>query len=246
MMTIENSIAEMLQKKLTDGSIEKVIEEKLSRCIGECIDDMFRWSGPAKELIENKLKETMVPAIENHDFSNYTLKLDAVLTDIVNSTALQDNKKILDNFKELMIEEEKEIKLSDIFERWCDYVEKKVSTSGLEVEYDDGVSYECVHVEMDTEDIESSGKYAPDKKVVRFTCEHDEDMNLQFEIYKYDFMKGYEISGYGDAGIKGLKYLDDMQIMLMRLGRSGTKIILDGESFEDDIRPEAEPEPTYS
>jgi hypothetical protein len=97
-MTIEQSISEMLQKKLADGSIEKVIEEKLTKCIGECMENMFRWSGPAKELIEEKLKETMVPAIERHDFSEYTLKLDTVLTEIVNNTSLQDNKKILDNF----------------------------------------------------------------------------------------------------------------------------------------------------
>ncbi len=245
-MTIESSIAEMLQKKLSDGSIEAIIEEKLTKCIGECMENMFRWNGTAKELIEEKLKAVMVPTIESHDFSNYTLKLDAVLTEIINTTSLQDNKQILNNFKDLMTEEEKEIKISSIFEKWCDYVAEKVETSGLEIEHDDDVSYECVHVEMETEDIESRSSYAPDKKIVRFTCEHDENMNLQFEIYKYDFMKGYEISGYGDAGIKGLKHLDDMQILLMRLGRSGTKIILDGEFFEDDVRPEAEPEATYS
>lgn len=246
-MTIENSIAEMLQKKLTDGSVEKVIEEKLTRCIGECIDDMFRWSGPAKELIEQKLKETMVPAIEKHDFSNYTLKLDSVLTDIVNSTTLQDNKKILDNFKELMIaDDKKEINLSDIFEKWCDYVVENVDTSGLEVEYDDDVSYERVHVEMETEDIESNSRHSPDRKIVRFTCEHDEEMNLQFDIYKYDFMKGYEVSGYGIAQINGLVRMDDMQILLVRLTRNSTAIKLDEHYLEDDIRPESKPEPTYS
>lgn len=246
-MTIENSIAEMLQKKLTDGSIEKVIEDKLLKCIGDCIDDMFRWSGPAKELIEQKLKDIMVPAIEKHDFSNYTLKLDAVLTDIVNSTALQDNKKILNNFKALMIEnDEKEINLSDIFEKWCDYVETNVETSGLKIEYDDDVSYERVHVEMETEDIENRSRHSPDRKIVRFTCEHDEKMNLQFDIFKYDFMKGYEVSGYGIAQINGLARMDDMQIILAGLSRNSTVIKLDAEYLEDDIRPEAKPEPTYS
>lgn len=246
-MTIENSIAEMLQKKLSDGSIEKVIEEKLSKCIGDCVDDMFRWSGPAKELIEKKLKETMVPAIEKHDFSNYTVKLDSVLTDIINSTALHDNKKILDNFKELMIEDDKkEIDISDIFEKWCDYVSENVETSGLEVEYDDDVTYEGVHVEMELEDIESSSRHAPDRKIVRFTCEHDEEMNLQFDIYKYDFMKGYEISGCGVAQINGLARMDDMQILLARLSRNSTVIKLDAQYLNDEIRPEAKPEPTYS
>jgi len=245
-MTIEQNIAEMLQKKLSDGSIEKIIEEKLTKCIGECMEDMFRWSGSAKKLIEEKLKAVMIPAIEKHDFSEYTLKLDAVLTEIVNSTSLQDNKKILDNFKSLMIEKNEEMKLSDIFDKWCEFVAKEVETDGLEVEYDDGVSYECVGVEMNVENIVNIGRYGPDKKIVRFICEHDENINLQFEIYKYDFMKGYEISGYGNFNINGLKNLNDMDILLIRLGREGTKITVDEDYLEDGIRPEKEPEPTFS
>lgn len=245
-MTIEQNIAEMLQKKLTDGSIEKIIEEKLTKCIGECMENMFRWSGPAKELIEEKLKATMVPAIEKHDFSEYTLKLDAVLTEIVNTTSLQDNKKILDNFRELMIEDEKEINLSDIFSKWADYVAENVDTDGLDINYDDGVSYDYVHIEMEVEDVENCSTYGPDKKIVRFTCEHDEDMNLQFEVYKYDFMKGYEISGYEIANINSLRSMNDMQIMLMRLGRNSTKINIDDSYSEYDVRPEKEPEPSFS
>lgn len=245
-MTIEQNIADMLQKKLSDGSIEKIIEEKLTKCIGECMENMFRWSGPAKELIEEKLKATMVPAIEKHDFNNYTLKLDAVLTEIVNSTTLQDNKTILENFKELMTEDEKGINLSDIFRKWTKYVAENVETNGLDIDYDDGVSYETVNVEMEVEDIENCSKYGPDKKIVRFTCERDEDMNLQFELYKYDFMKAYEISGHGVANINSLATMDEMQVLLMRLGRNSTKITIDSEYIDDDVRPEKEPEPSFT
>lgn len=245
-MTIEQSISEMLQKKLTDGSIEAVIEEKLTKCVGECMENMFRWSGPAKELIEEKLKATMIPAIENHDFSEYTLKLDSVLSEIVNSTALQDNKAILDNFKDLMIEDKKEIELSEIFNQWTNYVAENVETSGLDINYDDGVSYDYVHIESSVEDIENCSKYGPDKKIVRFTCEHDEDMNLQFEIYKYDFMKGYEVSGSGVTNINNLSRMNKMQILLMKLTRNSTKINIDEEFIEDDVTPEQEPEASFS
>lgn len=245
-MTIEQNIADMLQKKLSDGSIEKIIEEKLTKCIGECMENMFRWNGPAKELIEEKLKATMVPAIENHDFSDYTLKLDAVLTEIINSTTLQDNKTILKNFKGLMIEHEQEINLSDIFQKWTEYVAENVETDGLEINYDDGVSYEYVSVEMDVEDIKNCSKYGPDKKIVRFTCEHDENMNLQFELYKYDFMKAYEISGRRVANINSLATMDEMQILLARLERNSTKITIDKNYMDDDVRPEKEPEPSFT
>ena len=245
-MTIEQNIAEMLQKKLTDGTIEKVIEDKLTKCIGECMENMFRWNGPAKEIIEEKLKAVMMPAIEKHDFAEYTVKLDAVLTEIVNSTTLQDNKQILSNFKSLMIENTEKINLSDVFYKWCSFVEKEVSTIGLEVEFDDGPRYECVNVEMSIEDVESVSHYSPDKKVVRFTCEHDEDMNLQFEIYKYNFMKAYKINGYEGYNINGLKNLKHMDILLARLGRDGTEITIDEDYIDDCISPQAEPEATFS
>lgn len=245
-MTVEQNIAEMMQKKLSDGSIEKIIEEKLTKCIGDCMEDMFRWNGDAKKLIEDKLKETMVPVIEAHDFSDYTLKLDVVLTEIINTTSLKDNKQILDNFKELMIEDVKEIKLSDIFYKWSDYVSKNVETSGLDINYDDGVSYDYVHIEMEVEEIENCSKYAPDKKIVRFSCEHDKEMNLQFEVYKYDFMKGYEINGYEISNFNSLKYANDMQILLLKLGRNSAKITIDEDYMYDDVRPENEPEPTFS
>lgn len=243
---IEKYIAEMLEKKLEDGSIEKVIEEKLTKCIGECMDDMFRWNGQAKKLIEDKLKEVMVPAIEGHSFSEYTLKLDAVLTEIINTTSLQDNKKILENFKELMIEDVKEINLSSVFKKWSKYVEENVKTDGLEVIFDDGPEYESVHIEMEIEDIEKRSIYSPKRKVVSFICEHDEDMNLQFEIYKYDFMKGYEVSGYDIANINSLRNLDDVQLLLMKLGRNSTKITIDENYLEDEITPSQEPEASFS
>lgn len=245
-MTIEQNIADMLQKKLSDGSIEKIIEEKLTKCIGECMEDMFRWNGSAKALIEEKLKAVMIPAIEKHDFSEYTVKLDAILTEVVNATTLQDNKQILSNFKSLMIENTEKINLSDVFYKWCSFVEKEVDTSGLEVEFDDGPRYESVNVEMSIEDVESVSHYSPDKKVIRFTCEHDEDMNLQFEIYKYDFMKAYKINGYEGYNINGLKNLKHMDILLARLGRDGTEITIDEDYIDDCISPQAEPEATFN
>ncbi len=245
-MSMENIIAEMLEKKLKDGSIEKVIEEKLTKCVGECMEDMFRWSGEAKKLIETKLKEVMVPTIENHDFNEYTLKLDAVLTEIVNSTSLQDNKKILENFKELMVEDEKEINLSDIYKKWSEYVKKNVETAGLDVEYYDDPTYESVHIEMEVEDIENCSKYGPDEKVVRFTCEHDEDMNIQFDVYKYDFMDGYKIRNHEITNINALARMDDMQVLIMRLSRNSTKIIIDDNYLEDDVTPSKEPEASFS
>lgn len=84
----------------------------------------------------------MVPVIEKHNFNQYMVKLDSILTEIVNSTNLADNKRILDNFQSLLKEPEyKEIELSKIFEQYCEHVAKNVDTSNLEACCEDGEPY---------------------------------------------------------------------------------------------------------
>ena len=64
-----------------------------------------------------------MPFIEKYDMSDYIVKLDTVLTEIVNQTALVDNKRLLRNFQYLMTEpQEEEVKLSDLFREYEKYV----------------------------------------------------------------------------------------------------------------------------
>ena len=77
-----------------------------------------------EQTIKDRVKNILVPFIESYDMSEYIVKLDQVLSDVVNSTSLVENKKILENFQYLMVEPtEKEIKLSEIFKEYkrCDY-----------------------------------------------------------------------------------------------------------------------------
>ena len=68
----------------------------------------------------------MVPYIEKYDFSEYLPRLDTVLTEIVNSDACIENKKILENFKGLSIkQEEKEMEVTDLFDAWDCNVRKE-------------------------------------------------------------------------------------------------------------------------
>lgn len=91
--------------------------------------------------IEEKVKEVMVPYIESYDFSEYLPKLDSVLTEIVNSDFCIGNKKVLENFKNLMIEpEQKEIKLTDLFKAWIKQCERDIDTDDLDIDYDDNLT----------------------------------------------------------------------------------------------------------
>ncbi len=248
-MTLEENIKGIIEEKLSDGSIEKIMSEKFEKGINEAMAEIFRSYGIVGKAIREKVESVMAPAIEKTDFSEYIVKLDTVLTEIVNSTSLVENKKILENFKELMIEDgRKVIKTSELFEQWCNYVAANVETNGLEVNTDDEPTYESVECTMEVE-YEAGCSWSDFEKAnIVFECEHDEDMNFSIPItrwQKYDGEK-WDIDYRCNPDISSLRYMNSFEVFLCSLKRSFCKLQIDDNSAEEGITPEAEPEANYS
>ncbi|MDR7856030.1 hypothetical protein [Tissierella sp.] len=246
-MNLENSIKDVITKKIEDGIIEKVIAEELEKVIRKSLDDLFSYGGAAKKVIKEKIESVIVPYLENYDYSNYILKLDTVLVEILKNTSL-DNKKMLENFKDLMmVEERKTIKVSEIFDVWKKRVAKDIDTSELGICYDDGVSYNYANVTLEVEYEEDRSwsiyKYAR----LIFECEKDEEMNLEIRISKWENSKdeGWNISYENTHNISSLRRLDALEIFLMRLDQASTKIIIDMVYENDEVEVEAQPEASF-
>lgn len=119
MSTFEERIAKAVTDKLNDGTVEELVSDAVTKALKSSIEDQFNWKGEGKKIIDEKVKEVMTPAIERVNMDEYTVKLNAVLTEIINSTNLIDNKKILGNFKSLMTEPDKDtISLKEVFEKY--------------------------------------------------------------------------------------------------------------------------------
>lgn len=245
-MNLENSIKDVIQQKLTDGTIENIISEKLEKGISDAMSDLLRSYGDVGKVIKDKVSQVLIPAIESHDFSNHITKLDTILTDIVNSTVLVENKRLLENFKELMIEDEtkKVIKVSELFEKWSDYVSEEIDTNGLEVVFDDSPSYEDVEITMTVEYEEGRGWSDFKKANIIFECEHDEKMNVLIPISNWERFDGgnWAVKFEQEPTINSLKHLNEFEVFLLKLKRMYTKIELDQEFYSEYIAPEAEPE----
>ncbi len=193
----------------------------------------------------------MVPAIESHDFSTHLVKLDAILTEIVNSTALQENKKILENFKEFMVEEQsqKNFTITDLFEKYCEFVADNVETSELEVYHDDEPYYESVNVSVSVEhDDDRKWSLFKHCKVI-FECEEDENMNYVLNLSRYSDSRSetnkwdarFEIN----PTISSLRYMSQFEVFLAKLTRRFCDIIVDEEYISDTVTPKATPEPSF-
>lgn len=247
---MKEELLKIAQDSLTSDEVTEIVKEKFMKALGSAIEDAFRW-GDAKKAIENKVKEVMVPYIENYDFSEYLPKLDSILVEIVNSDLCIGNKKILENFEKLMLApDQKEIKLTDLFKAWIKQCENDIDTDGLDIDYDDGVSYQSVDCEMRFELEDKPSWSSCQRGVITFENEHDENLNIEIPVSKWIWSnckeEPYTLSYYKDLMISSLRRLSDFEVLLLRLARAGTAIVIDKEYDDSYIQPEKQPEATFS
>lgn len=247
---MKEELLKIAQESLSSDEASEIVKRKFMKALESAIEDAFRW-GDAKAAIEKKVKEVMVPYIESYDFSEYLPKLDSVLTEIVNSDFCIGNKKVLENFKNLMIEpEQKEIKLTDLFKAWIKQCERDIDTDDLDIDYDDGVSYQSVECEMRFELEDKPSWSSTQRAVITFENEHDEKLNVEIPVSKWIWDSGkeepYKLSVYKDLMISSLRGLNEFEVLLLRLSRAGTAIIIDEEYDGGYIHPGKEPEASFS
>lgn len=247
MDSFEQKIADAVNEKLNDGTVEKLIEQYIEKAVSQSLNDIFGYSGSGKKMIQSKLDEVMIPVIENHDFNKYIVKLDSVLTEIINNTSLKDNKDILENFKGLMKEpNKKEINLSEIFKEYKSYVAANVDTSELEAHCEDSEPY-YDHVTA-TMQVEHEGKgwfsSSFDDCTVKFICDEDEKLNAQIKLFKRTYERQWRFrSGQDVIDINSLRYTNEFSVFIATLNRAFVKIEIDTEhDYDDDIEPEERPE----
>ena len=88
------------------------------------------------------------------------------------------------------------------------------------------------------------------RAVIIFENEHDEKLNVEIPISKWlnsTIDDGeYTLDISRDIMLSSLRRLNDFQVLILRLERAGTKIIIDKEYDDSYIQPEAEPEASFS
>lgn len=245
MSTFEERIAKAVTDKLNDGTVEELVSNSVTKALKSSIEEQFSWKGDARKVIDEKVKEVMTPAIERVSLDDYVVKLDAILTEIINSTNLVDNKEILGNFKSLMTEPDKDvINLKDVFEKYKEYVSKNIDTSNLEVCTDDRPSYQNVEVRVSV-DIRNNmfgGRFCN----LVFECEEDEKLTKVIHLYESKSNR-FRITGFkSELDINSLRYVDEFDILMMRLDRAFCNITDLIDMYDDDVEVEAEPEASWN
>lgn len=245
MSTFEERIVKAVTDKLNDGTVEELVSDAVTKALKSSIEEQFKWNGDAKKVIDEKVKEVMTPTIERVNLDEYTVKLDTVLTEIINSTNLIDNKEILGNFKSLMTEPDKDvISLEDVFEKYKEYVSKNLDTSDLEVYIDDEPRYQNVTAEVDVHirDNIFGGRFCD----LVFKCEEDEKLTKVIHLYESKSNRFCIMRFKSELDINSLRSIDEFDIFMMRLDRAFCDITDIMEMYDDDVEVEVEPEASWN
>lgn len=249
MANFDEDIKKITDEILQDGTVDKIIRENIIKGFELAIERSFSY-GKLRDAISKKTDEVLVPFIEKYDMNNYIVKLDTVLSEIVNSTALVENKKILENFKNLMIEPEKKtITVSELFEQYKLYIAKEMDTDGRDVQIEDTVYYEPMEVSFEFKKEEGRSWSCFDRAVLEFSVaeeEQQENLNRTIRLDHYkNGAEGWDIIAEINPEITSLRYLDDFDILLIKLQRGMVKLIIDEESDWDNVTSDNEPQATY-
>lgn len=142
MANFDEDIKRITDEILSDGTVDQIIREKVTDGIEKAIASSFNY-GKLEKAVKERVEQILVPFIENYDMSAYIVKLDTVLTEIVNKSNLVDNKQMLENFQYLMKEPQiTEMKLTDLFKEYKKFVARNMDTYDRKVEWDESPVYE--------------------------------------------------------------------------------------------------------
>lgn len=260
------SAEEIISTKLKQGAIEKAIDERFDTLIAGVVKDLFGEYGDVSRIIKEKLKETMNPYVEKYDFGQHTVKLEHFLNQLV-TEMMKDPHALVKNLREMMgTEPIKELRTSELFDKYTKYLGENIETDDLEINYDDEPHYRDLTARMECEDGEHSSRTL-EQKVLMFTCDEDEDASLRVGIerwidrsnkawYIHSIERANESSPSVRQLLRGdndltlletpmayLRDLTEMEVYLLKLQYDRTEIVLDETDIHDDeVEVEAKPE----
>lgn len=252
--TLEDRLLETFQSKLGDGTIESMVEKYAEKAISEAMNDTFRSYGDGLgNLIEKKFKEALTPIIENYNFTEHLVKMESVLDEVIQEAA-KPHKELLDAFKKLMTAPVDNIKVSELFEHYKEFVSKTFETYDREIEYDgDEPEYAPVEVQMHFEETTDSYSWSRTKYgqlVFEVTDGIDNDdelkkLNFVIPLMQFENRDYWLIRHMGPVKIHDLRHMDEFEVLLRSLNQMYTNIHIDTEYEDDTVYSDSKPEASW-
>ncbi|MFT9004105.1 MAG: hypothetical protein ABF991_05285 [Liquorilactobacillus hordei] len=233
-MALEEQILSQMNSYLNSEEVTEKVGNAVKKATDDVIQDLFTsYDAPVKKIINKALKTGLLKQMEKQDYSQSVVSLELLVRQIIKQASAENNN-TLKRFKDwATFEPPEKVKTSEIFEKYLKFVEESIDTSELEVEFDDGPAFDGGVANMEIEVHGSTHK-------VKLTCENDESLNREFEIF--DFSKTIYLRNNGN---QSLRMVDEFEFWLTNLEANNVVIEVDEITAEEDVVVEEEPEPNY-
>lgn len=225
---INDKIKNMDENKIVEKAIEDTIEKTIIKAVTDSIDGYSM-----KRLIEDKVEKEVSEVVSQVGFTAYNSFIAEKIKKITEGVINDDiSKKIEQTFNEILVMKRDNIKLSEICEKYREYICEEVEESekySLENFYvsveDKGYPYDWLEFKFAKE---KSGYRSILDEGVEFTVHRNRD-NKNLGWINTVYIDGNSISDKIKFG-----NMSEIESLLVNLAYNKTPIIIDVES-EDDI-----------
>lgn len=234
-MELEKLICEEVTKQVNSEKFREEIKTGVENMLIASLNNLLGWSSsPVRREIDEQLRKVMAESLMDINIENYIPKLDYILTTIVRESSVGHYKRLTDNFKELLLTKDvpKQIKLSEIFEKYKECCSRYVDTYDLEIDYDDEPTYIDLTCNFEAKENDEKQYKLNKEYIVKFNCLEDDNLNEAYKLV-YDYGTGYRLP-FLALNIKSLRYLNSFEVFMLMLSERGTEIIIDKREDEDD------------
>lgn len=243
-------INKVFEEKLRDGSIEKIISDKVDDMVKNICDSQMRYDGAARKALEGKLSPLMLEAIENCSFGNLVTKITMLINASIQDSDLTGYHSVLESIKSVYaadqdcerLRAEKSVKLSEIYEKYKAYLNEIYDKDDFENEdiYDDGegptATVECG---LAVNEKEPLFHWATTTYEVELSCaksNEDKSGDVHFELRKKWDGNGLYLRGdFSKLSLSDLRYCPHFILWLAFIEREYITVEVDIENDDDEV-----------
>ena len=239
----------------------------IDKCITDIVDNMFtKYDSPLKKELEAKLSPIMQNAIANSTVEGLVDKLTILINKALENKEINNVAEAYDRYSGFekvtggnkKFDFRQEIKLSDIFKMYKEFVEKqaeRLSYNTDDLEYDDGsagVYWNLELEEINDDEEENRHSYFSNHKdrIFKLSARPDNDSDIDEDEYNLDisfkiynsYSNELRLQLLGELNVNDLIHAPKFVLDLYSISSNWCKIVIDKSYMSEEICIEVEQE----
>ena len=149
MQEFQNSIVEAFQRKVADGSFDKIIEDKMTKLLTSTVEDALSSWGDFSKALKKKLSEDLQMRIKDIEFATYNAGLMQMLGKLIQENYVDlFQQKMVDLVANIFEKPPEKMKLSELIDK---FKEGSDDTESRDISFHCEEDGDFVHIYFDEE-----------------------------------------------------------------------------------------------